>query len=226
MKPAVRTRAQTTLPAVAVALVLLTLVTALGLGLANSAIASAERTPDERRVATATAARLVAADGPVAERANVLNGSRVDIFDGQALRNEMPAVTGYAVEVSLNSDVVATTGDATGGTTVRRLVLIVRTDTRTIKPESRQVTLPRRATSATITFSPNDTAAVRTVRVNEQVRLHNDSGLRGTYEVGLTPYRTTQIEFQTPGRVERDTVEISYKTPRTTKRTLSVTVDV
>jgi len=218
-------RAQTTLPAVAVALVLLTLVTALGLGLADSAIASAERTPDERRVAAATAERLVAADGPVTARANVLNGSRVDTFDGAALRNGTPATAGYAVDVSLGDDTVATTGDATGGTTIRRLVLVERTDTRTVEPGSRRVTLPRRATSATVTFSPGNRTAVRTMRVNEQVSLHDDSGLRGSFTVELTPYRTTRIAFQTPGQVTSGDVEVTYETPRTTKTTLSVTVD-
>lgn len=218
-------RAQTTLPAVAVALVLLTLVTALGLGLADSAIASAERTPGERRVAAATAERLVAADGPVAERANVLTGSRVDAFDGAALRNDSPATAGYAVDVELGGDTVATTGDPADGTTIRRLVLVARTETRTVDPESRQVTLPRRATSATVTFTPSGGASVRTMRVNEQVRLHNDSGLRGTYEVELTPYRTTRIEFQTPSAVTSGSVGIAYETLRTTKTTLSVTVD-
>jgi len=219
------TRAQTTLPAVAVALVLLTLVTALALGLADSAIASVERTPDERRVAAATADRLVAADGPVADRANVLNGSRVDAFDGATLRNRTPTTAGYAVEVRLGGDAVATAGDVTRGTTIRRLVLVEQTDTRTVDPESRQVTLPRRATSATVTFSPGGGAAVRTMRVNDQVRLHDDSGLRGAYEVDLTPYRTTRIEFQTPGQIGSDAVAITYETPRTTKTTLSVTVD-
>lgn len=220
-----RTRAQTTLPAVAMALVLLTLVTALALGFADSAIASAERTPNERRVAAATAERLVAGDGPVADRANVLNGSRVDAFDGATLSAAVPATADYAVDVSLGDDTVVTTGDAERGTTVRRLVLVERTDTRTIEPESRQVTLPRRATSATVTFSPGNGTAVRTMRVNEQVRLHNDSGLQGTFTVELTPYRTTRIEFQTPGQIRNGTVEIAYETPRTTKRTLSVTVD-
>jgi len=219
------TRAQTTLPAVAVALVLLTLVTALGLGMADSAIAGAERTPDERRVAATTAERLVAADGPVADRANVLNGSRVDAFDGAALRNGTPATGGYAVDVVLGGATVATTGDAAGGTTVRRLVLVERTETRTISPESRRVTLPRRATSASVTFSPGNGTAVRTMRVNDQIRLHNDSGLRGSYEVELTPYRTTRIEFQTAGRVTSGDVTVAHATPRTTKRTLSVTVD-
>ncbi len=218
-------RAQTTLPAVAVALVLLTLVTALGLGLADSAITSAERSPDERRVAAATAARLVAADGPVADRGNVLNGSRVDGFDAATLRAAVPATAGYAIDVDLGDDTVATTGNAERGTTIRRLVLLERTDTRSISPESRRVTLPRRATSATVTFSPGNGTAVRTMRVNDQVRLHDDSGLRGAYEVDLTAYRTTRIEFQTPGRVRNGTVHVAYETPRTTKTTLSVTVD-
>ena len=217
-------RAQTTLPAVAVALVLLTLVTALALGLADSTIASAERTPDERRVAAATAERLVAADGPIAERANVLNGSRVDAFDGTALRNEVPATAGYGVKVTLDGDTVATTGDATRGTTMRRLALVERTDRRTVDPGSRRVTLPRRATGATVTFSPSGTP-IRTMRVNDQVRLHNDTGLQGTYAVDLTPYRTTRIEFQTPDTVTEGDVTITYETPRTTKRALSVTVD-
>jgi len=219
------TRAQTTLPAVAVALVLLTLVTALGLGMADAAITGAERTPDERRVAAATAERLVAADGPVAERANVLNGSRLDGFDGETLRSEIAATAGYAVDVTVGGDTVATTDEVGEGTTIRRLVLVERTETRTISPESRTVTLPRRATSATVTFSPGNGTAVRTMRVNEQVRLHDDSGLRGTFAVELTPYRTTRIEFQTPGRVTSGSVRITYETPRTTKTTLSVTVD-
>ena len=218
-------RAQTTLPAVAVALVLLTLVTALGLGLADSAIASAERTPDERRVAAATAERLVAADGPVADRANVLNGSRVEGFDAAALRSAVSTTAGYAVEVRLGGNTVVSTGDAARGTTIRRLVLVERTDTRTIDAESRQVTLPRRATSATVRFSPGNGTPVRTMRVNEQVRLHNDSGLRGPYEVDLTPYRTTRIAFQTPGRIRNGTIRIAYETPRTTKTTLAVSVD-
>lgn len=225
MTVSVSSRAQTTLPAVGVALVLLTLVTALGLGLADSAIASAERTPDERRVAAATAERLVAADGPIADRANLLNGSRVDRFDGATLRGAAPATAGYAVEVRLGDDAVATTGDAAAGTTIRRLVLVARTETRTLKPGTRRVTLPRRATGATVTFSPGNGTAVRTMRVNGQVRLHNDSGLRGTFAVELTPYRTTRIEFQTPSRITVGAVQIAYETPRTTKTTLSVTVD-
>ncbi|MDS0260561.1 hypothetical protein NDI56_14235 [Haloarcula sp. S1CR25-12] len=241
MAPTAGQRAQTTLPAVGVALVLLTLVTALALGLADTAIAGADRTPDERRVAAATAAQLVAADGGLTDRANVLNGSRVNDFDGAALRGEIPATGDYAVEVALDGRTVATTGDggapsnarrsssgrsSDGGTTMRRLVLVKRTDTVSLTPGSRRVTLPRRATSATVTFTPGNGSAVRTMRVNDQVRLHNDSGVRGTVDVRLTPYETTRIDFQTAGRVENGSVQVTYETPRTKKATLAVTVDV
>jgi len=116
VSPQPHSRAQATLPAVAVALVVLTVVTALGLFVADSAIAGADRTPEERRVAAATAARLVAADGPVSARANVLNESAVATFDAAALRNL--TVSEYATAVRLNSTTVAATADATGGTTV------------------------------------------------------------------------------------------------------------
>jgi hypothetical protein len=218
-------RAQTTLPAVGVALVLLTLVTALSLGLADAAISGADRTPNEHRVAAATAAHLVAADGPLTGRANVLNGERLDAFDGDTLRNKTPATDGYAVDVELDGRAVATTGDADAGPTIRRLVVLERTDTVTLVPESRRVTLPRRATNATVAFTPDNSTAVRTLRVNDQVRLHNDSGLRGTFEVRLTPYETTRLQFQTAGRVTNGSVRVTYETPRTRKATLAVTVD-
>ena len=176
-------------------------------------------------MAAATAAHLVSADGPLTDRANVLNGSRLDEFDAEALEATAPATDDYAVNVRLGGREVAATGDARGGTTMRRLVLVERTESRSIDPESRQLTLPRRATSATVTFTSSGGAPVRTMRVNGQVRLHDDSGLRGTFTVPVTPYRTTRIGFQTAGDLSDDSVGLTYETPRTTKATLAVTVD-
>ena len=240
-KTAPASRAQTTLPAVGVALVLLTLVTALALGVADSAIAGADRTPDERRVAASTAAHLVSADGPLTDRANVLSGTRVAAFDGARLLDTTPATADYDVVVRLDGAPIAATGDdgrappatasrvsagpTDGGTTIRRLVLVARTDTRTVEPERRRVTLPRRATNATVTFTPDNGTAVRTLRVNGRVRLHNESGLRGTHELRLTPYETATFGFQTVGNVSKGSVQVRYETPRTTKATLAVTVD-
>lgn len=225
-------RGQTTLPAVGVALVLLTLVTVLALGLTDSAITGADRTPDERRVAASTAAHLVSADGPLTDRANVLSGARVAAFDGDRLLNTTPATGDYDVVVRLDDTTIAATGASHvpagptgGGTTIRRLVLVARTDTRIVEPGSRRVTLPRRATNATVTFTPDNGTPVRTLRVNGRVRLHNDSGLRGAHELRLTAYETATLGFQTVGNVSKGSVQVRYETARTTKTTLAVTAD-
>jgi hypothetical protein len=206
-----------------VALVLLTVVTAVGLFMADSAITGADRTPDERRVAAATAAQLVAADGPVSARANVLNGSALATFDAAALGN----LTGssYAAEVRVDGTPIAVTDDATGGTTIRRLVLVETTSTERLEPDGTSVTLPRRASGVTIILTPPDGTTVSTVRVNDQVVLHNESGLDGTFEIQVPPYQTTELRFQAAGGLPDGAVEITYDAPTTTKATLAVTVD-
>lgn len=223
VSPQPHSRAQATLPAVAVALVVLTVVTALGLFVADSAIAGADRTPEERRVAAATAARLVAADGPVSARANVLNESAVATFDAAALRNL--TVSEYATAVRLNSTTVAATADATGGTTVRRLVLVETTTAERLDPDGTSVTLPRRARNVTVTLTPPDGTTVSTVRANDRVVLHNGSGLEGTFTVDVSPYETTEIRLQAAGTLPDGAVTVEYDAPTTSKATLAVTVD-
>ncbi|GGO01481.1 MULTISPECIES: DUF7263 family protein [Haloarcula] len=223
-KPSPR-RAQTTLPAVGIALVLLTVVTALGLAMADSAITSADRTPDERRVAAATADLLVDADGPLTDRANVLSQSRVASFDAAALRRTAPPASEYAVAVELDGTRLAATGDTVDGTTIRRLVLVERRTRATVEPNGTSVTLPRRAENATVTITPPPGTSVWTVRANDRVLLHNGSGLRGTFAVDLPTYETTQLQFQTAGQLPDGSVRITYDAPRTTKATLAVTVD-
>jgi len=218
-------RGQTTLPAVAIALVLLTAVTTVAVAMADSAITRADRTPEERRVAAAIADRLVAADGPLGERANVLNSSRVAAFDGSRLESVAPAAADRAVDVRLDGERIASSGDPDRGTTIRRIVLRNRASGGTLEPDGRRVTVPRRATATTITITPSDGTTVWTVRANDRVVLHNDSGLRGTFEVSLSRYETTTLQFQTAGSLSGDDVAIDYQVPRTTKATLSVTVD-
>lgn len=218
-------QAQTTLPAVAVALVLLTGVTALGLAMADTAITAADRTPDERRVAAATADRLVAPDGPLGTRANVLNKSRTAAFDGATLQKAAPATAEYDVEVRLGGEPIAISDDASGGTTLRRLVLVERTTEETLAPNGTRVTLPRRVTNATITLTPPAGTTVWTVRANDRVLLSNQSGLRGSFDVELAQYETTQLRFQVAGVLDDDAIEIAYQSPQTTKATLAVTVD-
>lgn len=218
-------RAQTTLPAVGLALVLLTAVTALSVAMADSAITGADRTPDERRAAAATADRLVATDGPLGDRTNVLNESQTAAFSGAKLRQIAPPAGEYAVEVTLDSERIASSGDPVGGTTIRRLVLLERPRAETLVPDGSTATIPRRADAATVTLSPPTGTTIRTVRANDRVVLHNASGLNGTFEIALVPGETTQLRFQTVGAVPSGAIRIVYDAPRTTKATLAVTVD-
>jgi len=218
-------RGQTTLPAVGLALVLLTAVTALSVAMADSAITGADRTPDERRVAAAIADRLVAADGPLGDRANVLNESRTERFDGSKLRQVAPPAEGYAVTVSLDGERIASSGDPVGGTTIRRLVLFERPRSEMLEPDGSTATVPRRADAATVTLSPPNGTTIRTVRANDRAVLHNASGLSGTFEIALVPGETTTLRFQTAGIISQGAIRIVYDAPRTTKATLAVTVD-
>jgi hypothetical protein len=217
-------RAQTTLPATAVALVILTTVTGIGIAMADSAITSAERTPSERHIATATATQLVSPDGPLAVRPNVVNHSNIEQFDGEALRAISPAVAEHDVRVTLDGEEIAVDGDPNGGTTIYRLVRVQQRETRTIEPDETSVTLPRRATGATLTITGGTT--VWTVRANERVVLHNSSGLRGTFEIDIPEYTTTELRLQTAGSVNNGSVSIDYDTAQTTKGRLAVIVDV
>lgn len=218
-------RAQTTLPAVAVALVILTVVTGIGLSMADAAITGADRTPNERRVAAATAAQLVSPDGPLAARANVLNSAKVSAFDAAALTAVTPAASEYDFEVRVGADTIAASGDPSGGRTMRRLVVVEERNGETLTPEGTRVTLPRRADSATITLTPPEGTTVWTVRAGNRVVLHNESGLRGTFDVTLGRYETTELRFQTAGTLSDGDIEIAYDAPRTRKTTLAVTVD-
>jgi len=226
--PANSPRAQTSLAALGIALVLLTVVTSLGIAIADTAIAGADRTPDERRVAAATADQLVAADGPLAARSNVLNQSQVDNFDRAALERSAPPASEYAVSVELADEEIARSGTVQGGTRISRLVVVEARERRTLTPDlttTDAVTLPRRSAQATVTIDPPAGTTVWTVRANDRVVLHNRSGLHGSYEVPLVPYETTELRFQRAGRLEPGNVTIGYDAPRSTKETLVVTVD-
>lgn len=218
-------RGQTTLPAVGLALVLLTAVTALSVAMADSSIAGADRTPDERRAAAAIADRLVAADGPLGDRANVFNKSRTATFNESKLRRVAPPAEEYAVAVSLDGERIASSGEPASGTTIRRLVLLERPRAETLVPGGSTATIPRRADRARVTLSPPNGTTIRTVRANERVVLHNDSGLNGTFEVALIASETTQLRFQTVGVLPAGAIRIVYDAPQTTKTTLAVTVD-
>jgi len=221
-------RGQTTFPALAVALVVLTAVTGLALLAADTAITAADRTPAERHAAAAVADRLVAASGPLAVRANVLNGSRVDRFDEHRLRSVVSPRSTRSISVDLDGRTLVRTGESAGGVTVERIVLVERHRTRRIHTDlgdGRRMTLPRRTSAATVTIDAPNGTDIWTVRAGKRVLLHNASGLNGSFDVSLVRTRTTTLVFRAAGDLSRADVTVAYDAPRTRKATLAVTVD-
>ncbi|MFC7019927.1 MULTISPECIES: DUF7263 family protein [Haloarcula] len=221
-------RAQTTLPALALALVVLTVLTGLSLGMADAAIAGGDRAPDERRAATALADHLVAPDGPLAVRENVLARSQVRSFDAGDLPPVATADDDYDVSVTLDGRPIARRGTPQDGTTVRRIVLLERRTRATLTPDlgdTPAVTLPRRTGAATVTVAPPNGTTVWTVRADDRVVLHDAGGLEGRFEVSLVPYETTTLRFRFAGPLDAGDVTVAYDAARTTKATLAVSVD-
>ena len=223
-----RGRAQTTLPALALALVVLTVVTGLSLGMADAAIAGGDRTPDERRAASALADQLVTPDGPLAVRENVLARDHVRSFDGGDLPRVAPADDAYDVRVTLDGRTIARRGTPQGGTTVRRIVLVEQRTRERLTPDlgdTSTVTLPRRTGGATLTLAPPNETTVWTVRADDRVVLHDDGGLEGRFDVSLVPYETATLRFRFAGPLDEGDVTVAYDAARTTKATLAVSVD-
>jgi len=222
------TRGQTHLPALGVALLLLTTTAGLGLAMAENAFAGTVRQPEERRVAVALSERLVAADGPLTVRANVLERSRLDRLTASRLRSTYPVVGDRAVRVSLDGETVVEDGSTAGGTTVRRIVLVGDRQTRTYRPEfdgANATTVPRRTDEVRLQIDPPARTAVETVRVNDRVVLRNATGLRGRFAVDTSRFETTWLQFDANRSLSRGDVRVTYVPLRTTKATLAVTVD-
>lgn len=224
-----KTRAQMNLPALAVALLVLTTVTVVSLGMADRAYLSAERDADQRRVAVALSERLVAADSSVTARANVLDADPIADLDASRLRELFSASRGYDLRVRLGDRTLATAGDPTGGTTIRRIALVEHRTAVTLSPTvsatDPTVTLPRRSPRVEITLTPPEGTTVTTVRANDRVVLRNSSGLVGNFTVELSAFETTTLSFETEGSFPTGSVELTYHPAETRKAVLAVTVD-
>ncbi len=221
-------RAQTNLPALAVALLVLTTTVGLGMALADRAFGSADRQPNERRVAVALSERLVNPDGPLTVRANVLNGTAVDAVTVQRLRAQFPVLGDRAVRIRLDNRTLLDAGPVTGGTTIRRVVLVRRAETRQYEPRfaaTNTTTLPRRTSRVTLTIRTPPRTAIETVRANGRVALHNQSGLTGNLTVAVSRFETTRLSFAANRSLSQGDVLVTYAPARTTKATLAVTVD-
>lgn len=220
-------RAQMSLPAVGLAFLVLTAVAVLGVAVADGVAISAERSSLDRQAAVALSDRLVGADAPVTERANVLNETALAKLNATALRTQYGLADGADAEVTLDGEPVATTGDVDDGVTIERLAVVVERHNRTITPPfvgTNRVTIPRRTSRVRIDIRPSN-ATVRTVRAGDRVVLHNSSGLRGEYTVSLSRRRTAELAFESTDRLATDAVEITYYPVETRKARLGVTVD-
>lgn len=219
-----RDRAQANLPALAVALLVVTTAMGLSVALADGAFSTATREPGERRVAVALGDRLVSPDSWLTTRANVVDASRTDELDA-ALDDRYPVASGWDVRVALGGRVLVERGDPTAGTTVRRLVLVERRQSRTLVLREPRLTLPRRTPRATLTVDPSNGTTVTTVRANGRVVLHDPDGLDGEYGVDLSRYETTRLTVAHGGPFPPGDVSVTYYPAQTTKGELVVTVD-
>ncbi|WP_435317351.1 DUF7263 family protein [Haloarchaeobius sp. TZWSO28] len=227
MRP-VSDRAQANLVALAVALLALTAVLGVALVVADGALSGADREAGERRVAVSLSDRLVAADGPVSARANVLDAAALDALDSATLDRQFPVADGHDVRIRLGDRTLVETGDVTDGTTMRRIVLVERETTATLTPNltaDGSVTIPRRTDDVTLQVAPPTGVAVTTVRANGRVVLHDPAGIRGTVTVPVSRFETTTLAFDASRTLPTGSVDVTYYPTQTTKAVLVVTVD-
>lgn len=210
-------RGQANLLALAVSLLVLTATVGFSLVLIDGAYRNADRDPNERRIAVALAERLVSEESPLTSRPNVINMTRVSELTPARFDRRYPVASEVDIQVRLGHETIVERGDPTGGTTIRRVVLVERHQSVTIPFRGGTLTLPRRSTRATITISNPTTT---TVRANDRIVLHDPGGLEGTYEIDLSRYETTKLQIEPTG-----TATITYYPAQTTKAELVVTVD-
>ncbi|MFB6069136.1 MAG: hypothetical protein ABEJ90_04335 [Halobacterium sp.] len=215
-------RAQANLPALAVALLLVGASVAAAVGIAAGAFAGADTEPADARLAASLSEQLVAPDGPLSARANVLSAAAVANASGDWLPD------GVDARVSLDGETVVARGSPRGGETVRRIVLVADTERRRLEPALTgrdAVTLPRRTGSVTLTFDPGPGTQITAVRANDRVVLRDDAGLRGSYEVDVSRYDTVELSFAANRDLGAGSVTVAYRTEVTRKAILAVTVD-
>lgn len=215
-------RGQANLPALAVALLLVGASVGVAVALAGGAFATADTDPRDARLASSLAERLVAADGPLAVRANVLSGAEV----ASASDDLCPGETDCRIR--LDGETIAARGDPSRGETMRRIVLVADTEWRTIDPGlpgEDAVTLPRRTANATVHLDPPAGTRVTTVRANDRVVLHDPDGLDGRYDLSLSRYDTVTLAVDANRDLGAETLSVDYRVETTTKAILRVTVD-
>ena len=215
-------RGQANLPALAVALLLVGASVGVAVALAGGAFAAADTDPRDARLAASVAERLVAADGPLSVRANVLSAAAVANASGSLCPGETDC------RVRLDGETVAERGSPGRGETMRRVVLVADAERRTLDAAlagEDAVTLPRRTATATVRLDPPSGTRVTTVRANGRVVLHDPDGLDGSYDLALSRYDTVTLSVDANRDLGAETLAVDYRVETTTKAVLAVTVD-
>ena len=221
---------------------LVTSVLGASVAIAESSLVGATeaRDPADRRAASTLAARLVA-DVPASYPPGVIeNRTELTAEEVNALA---PMVANGSVRVELDGRTLFERGDPDGGVTVRRGVLVGTSLDRTAAVDlavDDEITLPDRTRRVTLDLDPGPNTTIHTVRVNDRIVLHNDTGLSGEATVRTSDRRTTELTVETsvsatdagptpppstpvgPG----GRVEVSYTTVDGRPAALVVTVDV
>jgi hypothetical protein len=217
------------LPALAVALLVVTTVTVVSFGMADRAYLSADRDADQRRVAVALSERLISPETELTVRANVLDADDIAALNATRVRDQFPVTEDKDLRVRLDDRTLAAAGDSTGGTMIRRIVLVENrtavTTTPSLSSVEPAVTLPRRSSRAKIRLTPPEGTDVTVIRANDRVVLRNESGLSGAFEIDLSRFETTTLTFETDGPLPTGSVELTNYPAETRKAVLAVTVD-
>ncbi|SEW08066.1 DUF7263 family protein [Halobacterium jilantaiense] len=215
-------RGQANLPALAVALLLVGASVGVAVALAGGAFAAANTDAQDTRLVSSLAERLVAADGPLSVRANVLSRDAVENASGGLCPGAADC------QLRLDGETVAARGDPKRGETVRRIVLVADTERRTLDAAlsgKDAVTLPRRTANATVRLDPPTGTRVTTVRANDRVVLHDPGGLDGRYDLALSRYDTVTLALDANRDLGPRALTVGYRVETTSKAVLEVTVD-
>lgn len=227
--PAASARGLSTLLSLVTAIAVLTVVTAGTLIVVEDAFRDTQRGDASRAVAIQVSDRLVAPDGPIADRPNVLDAEAVDALAEDDLE-ALDASDRFAVAVALDGERLASVGDPRAGHVVRRIVLVERSQRVTRTPPvsagtGHEVTLPVRTDAVNLTLDPPAGTNVTTVRSDGRVVLHDPDGLEGTYRVRTARYDTLRFAFETDGgQLSTGDVAVAYESTSREKAILAVTV--
>jgi len=219
-------RGMSTLLSLVTAITVLTVVLSGTVIVVEDAFRGTQRGDAERAVAIGASDRLVAADGPIADRANVVNATALGTLDGGALR-ELGASDRFEVAVALDGERVATAGEPDGGTVVRRIVLVETTERVERTPSldgPDEATLPVRTDELELSIEPPSDVTVTAVRANGHVVLANAAGLSGTHTVETARYETVRLAVEATESLSTGDVTVAYRATDRERARLAVTV--